>query len=306
MATVRAAQVSAIHTNRDTGSGTDSAIDDVATAPLVAPAAVHPSVPVLPTGRAGDRIADRYVLENLVGVGGMGAVWAALDEHLDRPVALKELTAGQLPEAVAEARAAGKVHHPGVIVIRDVVSNGPLPWLVMDLIPGRSLARRIRQYGRLDPFTVRDIAHQLLAAVSAVHAAGLVHRDITPGNVLRTDSGRVVLADFGLAAGLGECAAPVSGRFLGSPPYVAPETVRDGSSGTAADLFAVGATLFAAVEGRRPFDAPTPQATMQALVTAPLPTMRHAGDLEPLLRGLLCKDPRQRVTTGQAQELLAG
>jgi eukaryotic-like serine/threonine-protein kinase len=267
-------------------------------------AGVAPSPPMPPSGRRGDVVDDRYVLGRLVGVGGMGAVWAAHDQRLDRAVALKEITTGDGDQASAEARAAGQVDHPGVVGVHEVVRSGSVPWIVMEMVPGHSLARHIRRRGKLAVPTVQGVARQLLAAVCAVHGAGLVHRDITPGNVLFTEAGRVVLADFGLATPQNDCAVPTAGQFLGSPPYVAPKTVREGRFGTAADLFALGATLFATVEGRRPFDAATVQATMRALVSAPRPPVRHAGELEPLLRGLLRKDPERRLTAEQAWELL--
>jgi serine/threonine protein kinase len=283
-----------------------------------------PAPPRAPRGRPGDLVAGRYLLETLLGAGGMGAVWAARDHRRDQPVALKELTsvraaaydgtdgtddggeAGRLMrEACGEAAAARRVRHPGVIRVYDVVGPDRAPWIVMERVPGYSLAREIRRRGPLPAALVGDVAGQLLAAVTAVHAAGLVHRDVSPGNVLLTSTGRVVLADFGLAASREECAGPEVSRFLGSPPYVAPETVRDGRAGPAADLFAVGATLFAAVEGRRPFDAGSPRATLRALLNEPVPAMRYAGGLEPVLRGLLCKDPGHRLTARQAADQLA-
>ncbi len=282
------------------GARSEPATVELATAPLVGFA---PSAPVLPSGRAGDRIAGRYTLAKLLGVGGMGAVWSATDEHTGARVALKELTAGHLDEAAAEASAAGLVRHRCVIDIHEVVQHAGLPWIVMDLVPGRSLAHQIRHEGRLPKATFRHVAGQLLDAVSAVHAAGLVHRDITPGNILYGEQATIVLIDFGLAHAWG--APPSLAELHGSPPYLAPETIRDGTFGPAADLFAVGATLFAAAEGRRPFHAATPAGTIQALLEAPVPPVRHAADAEPLLRGLLRKNPADRLTADEARGLLA-
>jgi serine/threonine protein kinase len=273
---------------------------ELGTAPLVGFA---PSAPVLPTGRSGDVVAGRYTLEKLLGVGGMGAVWSAREESTGTPVALKELTAGHLDAARAEAEAARGVEHPSVVTIHEVVQHAELPWIVMELVAGRSLGHQIRHEGRLPADTFRHVATQLLDAVSAVHATGVVHRDITPGNILYGDDARIVLIDFGLAH---PWQTPPTARELhGSPPYVAPETIRNGTFGPAADLFAVGATLYAAAEGRRPFHAPTTAGTLKALLDAPVPAVRHAGEFEPLLRGLLRKDPSDRLTGAQARSLLA-
>jgi serine/threonine protein kinase len=254
-----------------------------------------------PRGCSGDLVEGRYRLRSLAGVGGMGAVWKAHDQDLDRLVALKE---GDAAGALNEAQLAARIDHPNVLHVHDVVVAGRESWIVMDLVEGRSLSSELRRRGRLAADRVLDLASQLLDALSAVHAAEVVHRDVKPGNVLITGTGRVVLVDFGLAMAPSQPTSAADRRLLGSPPYVAPETLRNGEIDAAGDLFAFGATLFAAIEGRRPFDAGTPAATLRALLRGPLPAFRYAGGLTPLLLGLLDRDPAGRLTADQAREQL--
>ncbi len=205
-------------------------------------------------------VAGRYRLLKSLGSGGMGRVWFARDEVLRRDVAVKEvvLPADLSPEdreelclrTLREARAAGRLSHPNVVQIYDVVETQGRPWIVMELIRSRSLYQVMKQDGPLPPRRVAEIGLFLLAALRAAHRAGVLHRDVKPGNVLLADDGRVVLSDFGLATfDGGDGSVTRSGLILGSAQYIAPERARDGASGPETDLWSLGATLYAAVGG---------------------------------------------------------
>jgi eukaryotic-like serine/threonine-protein kinase len=260
-------------------------------------------------------IAGRYRLNEEIGRGGMGTVWWAHDEVEDREVAVKEV---HLPPSLGrrerlnllkrtdrEARAAGRLRHPGLIAVYDVVIEESRPWLVMEYVAARSLEDVFVADGPISPRRVADVGAQLLAALRAAHEAGIVHRDVKPSNVLLETSGRVVLTDFGIATYEGATTLTQTGTFMGSPAYVAPEVARGEPATPASDLWSLGATLYAAVEGRPPYDHETAMATLSALVTTePDPPMR-AGPLRPLLDGLLVKDPAHRLSAARAAELLA-
>ena len=236
----------------------------------------------------------------------MGAVWRARDLVMERPVAVKEFAAPSAGagQALQEARAAALIDHPAVVTVHDVALTDR-PWLVMDLIEGHTLAEEIRVSGRLDLRAVLPVARELLTAIKAVHEAGLVHRDVKPSNVLLDGGGHVTLTDFGLASAVGVLPAGATHQLLGSPPYMAPEALQGMESQAAGDLFSYGATLFAAVEGRRPFDGDTSGSTARAVLCEEPPPMCHAGPLEPLISGLLCKDPLRRLSARQADAHLA-
>src|SRR6266498_2456848 len=207
---------------------------------------------------AGDLVGGRYRLCGLLGRGGMGRVWLGYDELLARPVAVKQVLLGTRESedaregALAEARALARVDHPGVVRIHDLVEDGGDPWIVMELLSGRTLADRIAADGPLPPAQVRRIALELLDALRAVHAAGLVHCDVKPANVQLCDDGRVVLTDFGIATTVDDQQTLSSEALAGSPAYMSPERARGEAAGPASDLFSLGATLFAAVEGKSP------------------------------------------------------
>jgi eukaryotic-like serine/threonine-protein kinase len=260
-------------------------------------------------------LSGRYRLIDQIGRGGMGTVWWAHDELEDREVAVKEV---HLPPSLGhrermnlvrrtdrEALAAGRLRHPGLIAIYDVVIEDSRPWLIMEYVAARSLEDVFVHDGPISPQRVAEIGRQLLAALRAAHEAGIVHRDVKPSNVLLETSGRVVLTDFGIATYDGATTLTQTGTFMGSPAYVAPEVARGEPATPASDLWSLGATLYAAVEGRPPYDHETSMATLTALVTSePDPPLR-AGPLRPLLGGLLTKDPVRRLTAGRAEELLA-
>jgi hypothetical protein len=244
----------------------------------------------------------------------MGRVWLARDEMLHRDVAIKEvvlpdgLTEAEHDElcqrTLREARAAGRLSHPNVVAVFDVVQAQGRPWIVMEHVRSRSLYQVIKDDGPVSPKRAAEIGLAVLAALRAAHEAGVWHRDVKPGNVLLADDGRVVLTDFGLATFDGDGTVTRSGVILGSAQYISPERAREGASGPESDMWSLGATLYAAVEGRSPFARDTSMATLTALATAPPDSPRRAGPLRPVLIGLLRKNPRHRMRAAEAQRLL--
>ncbi|MGI5519785.1 protein kinase domain-containing protein [Micromonospora sp. CA-259024] len=247
----------------------------------------------------------------------MGRVWLARDEMLHRDVAVKEIVPPSwLAEAereglrlrtLREARTAARLNHPNVVRIYDVVHDRESPWIVMEYVPSRSVQQIIGDEGPLSPQRTARIGLAVLAALRAAHTAGVLHRDIKPHNVLVADDGRVVLTDFGLATfdgGDGAMTGP--GMVLGSPQYVAPERAREGVSDPRTDMWSLGATLYATVEGRSPYARSSAMATLSALATEPPDPTRRAGPLAPVLTGLLQRDPWRRLTAAEAEPLLRG
>lgn len=244
----------------------------------------------------------------------MGRVWAARDELLGRDVAIKELvpppglTESELrtlrDRAIREARAIARLDQANVVRVHDVVFHADVPWIVMELVESRSLYQVVRAEGPMAPEMAARIGLGVLAGLRAAHRAGILHRDVKPGNVLLAHDGRVVLTDFGLATAAGDSSMTSTGVVLGSPSYLAPERALDGEIGPAADLWSLGATLYAAVEGRPPYDRSSPMATLTALATElPAPPER-AGSLRPALIALLQKNPAERADAETAQRLL--
>lgn len=260
-------------------------------------------------------IAGRYRLLELVGRGGMGQVWRARDEELQREVAVKQvvppnwLAENERDELRArtlrEARTSARLNHPNVVRVYDVVRVQGEPWLIMEYVPSRSLQEIIESDGPLPPGRAAEIGLSVLAALRAAHDAGVLHRDVKPANVLLARDGRVLLTDFGLAVfegGDGAMTRP--GLVLGSPQYVAPERAAEGVSSVEADMWSLGATLHAAVEGRSPYARSTAMATLAALATRPPDPAPHAGPLTPVLAGLLRRDPRTRLGHRETARLL--
>ncbi|GIG92860.1 hypothetical protein Pen02_77960 [Plantactinospora endophytica] len=262
------------------------------------------------------RIADRYLLLHTIGTGGMGRVWLARDEMLHRPVAVKQvvppdwMTPDERDElryrTLREARTAARLNHPNVVRVYDVVHDDDSPWIVMEYVPSRSVQQVLESDGPLSPLRTAEVGLAVLAALRAAHASGVLHRDVKPHNVLLAeDDDRVVLTDFGLATvDGGDGALTRDGVVLGSPQYVSPERAADGASTVESDLWSLGATLYAAVEGRSPYRRRTTMATLTALAVAPPDPTRLAGPLRPVLAGLLRRDPRQRLTADEVERLL--
>lgn len=260
----------------------------------------------LPPMRApsGYELASRYRLLEPIGRGGMGTVWRAHDGLLGRDVAVKEvrlplvldeeLRAELCARTEREGRATAMVAHQSVITVFDVVTEDDRPWIVMELLHAQSLDELVRQQGPLPPRRVAEIGHQVLGALRAVHAKGILHRDVKPSNVLVTED-RAVLTDFGLAALEGDTSITQAGIVLGSAGYIAPERVLGDRASPAADLWSLGATLYTAVEGRGLHGRRTAAAALAALTSGePIP-MELAGPLAPVLRGLLQIDPARSL-----------
>ncbi|MET7833587.1 protein kinase [Micromonospora sediminicola] len=259
-------------------------------------------------------VADRYRLLSPLGQGGMGRVWKARDEVLHRDVAIKELVPppGLTPEerremrerSLREARAIARLNNVNVVRIFDVLRTDGDPWIVMEYVASKSLQDTIAEDGPVSVAKAVEIGLGVLGALKAAHKAGIMHRDVKPGNVLLGEDGRVVLTDFGLATIPGDPNVTRTGMVLGSPAYISPERARDGTAGPEADLWSLGATLYAAVEGKSPYARPSAIATLAALATEPLPPTRNAGPLKPVLQGLLRKDPDERITAEVAERML--
>ncbi|UKD58224.1 serine/threonine protein kinase [Amycolatopsis sp. FU40] len=254
-------------------------------------------------------IADRYRLLERVGSGGMGVVWRAHDDRLGREVALKQ---ARLSDVVSgrtlrrEARLAAGVLHPNVVTFFDVAADGDELWLVMEYVPSRSLAEILAAEGRLPARTVAEIGVQIAAALGAVHGHGIVHRDVKPGNVLIASDGRAKLTDFGISRSVRTDETVTDSPLIGgTPDYLAPEVAQGHPPTAASDVFSLGATLFAAVEGTPPFSGGNEYATIRRVAEGAVPRARHADGLAPTLELLMRRDPAERPAAVSAGELLA-
>jgi serine/threonine protein kinase len=249
-------------------------------------------------------VADRYALRAHLGRGGMGVVWRAHDSVLGREVAVKEVVfPPTMPDderrsaqarVMREARAAARLNHPGVVTLYDVVQDHGGTFIVMELVNAPTLADLVRVEGPLPADRVAKIGGQVASALEAAHRAGIVHRDVKPGNVMVPETSRAKLADFGVASLQGDPQLTSTGLVIGSPAYMAPEQARGEESGPPVDFWALGATMFYAVEGEPPFDRATSIATLAAVVNEEPRSPRLAGPLTPLLMALLAKDPQAR------------
>ncbi|MER7946183.1 protein kinase [Streptomyces sp. NPDC096079] len=263
---------------------------------------------------AGLLLAGRYRLGESIGRGGMGKVWRAHDEVLHRVVAVKELTAGRFvaeadrlvlhARTQKEARAAARITHPGVVTVHDVLEHDNRPWIVMQYVDGPSLADAAKEAGTIEPREAARIGLHVVGALRAAHAAGVLHRDVKPGNVLLARDGRVLITDFGIAAIEGDSTITRTGEIVGSIDYLAPERVQGGDPGPASDLWSLGATLYTAVEGTSPFRRTSPISTMQAVVAEEPPHPEKAGPLASVIVALLRKDPAQRPRADEAERML--
>lgn len=244
----------------------------------------------------------------------MGRVWKARDEVLHRDVAIKELVPppGLTDEerremrerSLREARAIARLNHANVVRIFDVLRTDGDPWIVMEYVASKSLQDTLAEDGPVSVAQTIEIGLGVLGALNAAHKAGVMHRDVKPGNVLLGEDGRVVLTDFGLATIPGDPNVTRTGMVLGSPAYISPERAREGTAGPEADLWSLGATLYAAVEGKSPYARPSAIATLAALATEPMPPPKNAGPLKAVLNGLLRKDPNERINAEVAERLL--
>ena len=261
-----------------------------------------------------DLIAGRYRLAERIGAGGMGVVWQARDELLGRTVAVKELTVpltvsqdggDNARRAMREARIAARLQHPNVIGIYDVVDHDRRPFLVMEYLASRSLSQLMADGQLLPPEQAAGIGAKLAAALNAAHEAGVVHRDVKPGNVLLGDDGTVKLTDFGISRAIGDTTVTASGILLGTLGYIAPETAQGRPADARSDVYALGATLYAAVEGHPPFgDDDNPVAVLYRIVHEGIIPARRSGALEPVLLWMLQRDPALRPTMPQARRAL--
>ncbi|GAA3753139.1 serine/threonine protein kinase [Spinactinospora alkalitolerans] len=259
-------------------------------------------------------LAGRYALQAQIARGGVGTVWRATDLVLDREVAVKELRlpadlseserTSLLRRTTREARVAARLTHPGVVTVLDVVNEDGRPWIVMELVVARTLAEIIELAGPLPYQRVSEIGLQLISALKAAHDEGIIHRDVKPDNVMISEDGRVVLTDFGLAAWTGESALTSSGRIIGSPSYIPPERAKAGPVGPASDLWSLGATLYAAVEGHPPYNRKGYIAILRGDDLEDPPLAEHAGPLAPVLAGLLHVDSDARLTADNATKML--
>ncbi|KNB51564.1 serine/threonine-protein kinase [Streptomyces caatingaensis] len=266
------------------------------------------------TSTPGHLLAGRYRLAERIGRGGMGTVWRAKDELLGRHVAVKRLrvphgTDGDelatLCERIRrEARSAARISHPNVVVVHDVVEDDGMPCIVMEYVPSRTLGEVLAEQGPLAPAEAARVGCRMVAALRAAHAAGVLHRDVKPGNVLLGHDGRVVLTDFGIARLAGNSTLTKTGEMVGSVDYIAPERVRGAGPGPAADLWALGATLYEAVEGRPPFRRDTAIETAYSIAVDPLEPPRHAGPLTRLIETLLTRDPALRPPAELVEQIL--
>ncbi|MFI6930023.1 protein kinase [Streptomyces sp. NPDC050287] len=260
-------------------------------------------------------LGGRYRLIERIGSGGMGTVWRARDELVEREVAVKQPRLPGDPEdeehrraahrLYREARAAARVDHPAAVSIHDVVveeADG-LPWIVMELVQGESLYERLRR-GPLPPAEAARVALAVLGALRAAHAVGIVHRDVKPANVLLGPHHRVVLTDFGIAHVQGEESLTATGEFIGSLEFVAPERMSGTGAGPASDLWSLGVLLYTAVEGASPFRRTTPEATLAAIVTADPPEPEQPGPLQSLITRMLAKDPERRPDAEEIARVL--
>ncbi|MFB0616846.1 serine/threonine-protein kinase [Streptomyces sp. AGS-58] len=259
-------------------------------------------------------LAGRYRLGDVLGRGGMGTVWRAEDETLGRTVAVKELRFPTnideeekrrlITRTLREAKAIARIRNNSAVTVFDVVDEDDRPWIVMELVEGKSLAEVIREDGLLKPKRAAEVGLAVLDVLRSAHRQGILHRDVKPSNVLIAEDGRVVLTDFGIAQVEGDPSITSTGMLVGAPSYISPERARGHKPGPAADLWSLGGLLYAAVEGVPPYDKGSAIATLTAVMTENLDEPKHAGPLRDVIYGLLTKDPAQRLDDAGARAML--
>lgn len=259
-----------------------------------------------PTLKSQRLISGRYRLRRVIGRGAMGVVWLAYDEVLHRSVAVKEV---QLPpgmpseeaneareRTLREARAIAALTHPNVVAVHDVARQGVEPFVVMELVPGRSLAQVISKSGHLNTEQAALVADAVASALEAAHRRGITHRDVKPGNVLVGEDGQVKLTDFGISRNVSEVTMTSSGLILGTPAYIAPEVAAGEPVTATSDLWGLGATLFAAVEGHPPYESDNPLDTINEVVHGDVPQPTEGNPLADVITGLMVKEPAERMS----------
>jgi len=271
---------------------------------------MHPSAD---TGRV---IAGRYRLLAPIGRGAMGVVWRARDQLLDRDVAIKEVLisamlspqerANAYQRTLREAKTAARLNHPGVVTVYDVAEDEGRPWIIMQLVSAQSLDQVLSTSGPLSPRRTAEMGRQVLAALSSAHAAGVLHRDVKPSNVLLGRDDHAVLTDFGIATMAGDTRLTQTGMVMGSPGFTAPERIRGEDATPASDLWSLGATLYAAVEGHGPFERRGGAlTTMSAIINEEAPVAPTAGALAPVIAALLRREPADRPDAATATRMIS-
>ncbi|MYT68571.1 MULTISPECIES: serine/threonine-protein kinase [unclassified Streptomyces] len=296
-------------TRQDKSTRQDSSVSDGAGTGAESSAGAEAS-----RGAEGRLLAGRYRLGDVLGRGGMGTVWRAKDETLGRTVAVKEL---RFPTSIdeeekrrlvtrtlREAKAIARIRNNGAVTVFDVVDEDDRPWIVMELVEGKSLAEAVREDGLLEPRRAAEVGLAILDVLRSAHREGILHRDVKPSNVLIAEDGRVVLTDFGIAQVEGDPSITSTGMLVGAPSYISPERARGHKPGPAADMWSLGGLLYAAVEGVPPYDKGSAIATLTAVMTEPVDPPTNAGPLAPVIYGLLAKDPAQRLDDAGARALL--
>ncbi|EPH43401.1 putative serine/threonine-protein kinase [Streptomyces aurantiacus JA 4570] len=260
-------------------------------------------------------LAGRYRLGDVLGRGGMGTVWRAKDETLGRTVAVKELRFPSsidedekrrlITRTLREAKAIARIRNTGAVTVYDVVDEDDRPWIVMELVEGKSLAEAVREDGMLTPRRAAEVGLAVLDVLRSAHREGILHRDVKPSNVLIAEDGRVVLTDFGIAQVEGDPSITSTGMLVGAPSYISPERARGHKPGPAADMWSLGGLIYAAVEGVPPYDKGSAIATLTAVMTEAVEPPQNAGPLlEKVIYGLLAKDPEQRLDDAGARAML--
>ncbi|MFI5564253.1 protein kinase [Amycolatopsis japonica] len=259
-------------------------------------------------------IAGRYRLEREVGRGSMGVVWRARDERLDRTVALKQMLPDSSPDgapfrsivrAMREARVAARLKHPHAVTVYDVVEQDGTPFLVMEYLPSRPLTDLLADDGPLPAGRVAELGARIASALAAAHDDGILHRDVTPNNILITGDGQAKIADFGLSHATGEGTMTGGGLVVGTPAYLSPEVADGEEPGYPSDVFSLGSTLYTMVEGAPPFGTDANQiALLKRVARGEIVAPRTTGPLTDVLLRMLRRDPAERPDMAEAERML--